>query len=80
MPWGLTSGSDPTWTAAVQALGTKNILGFKEPDLTYEGSSNILPAKAAAGYETYMEPFSGSAKIGMPNVLLFVYFFLISHH
>jgi hypothetical protein len=69
MLWGLPSGSDPSWTAAVQTPGTKNILGFNEPDLTYSGSSNILPANAAAGYVTYMEPFSGSVKIGMPNVL-----------
>ena len=70
MLWGLPSGSDPSWTAAVQTAGTKNILGFNEPDLTYSGSSNIIPAKAAAGYQTYMEPFAGgSIKIGMPNVL-----------
>lgn len=70
MLWGLPpSGPDPGWTAAVQAIGTKNILGFNEPDLTYSASSNIPPAAAAAGYETYMEPFANSVKIGMPNVL-----------
>jgi hypothetical protein len=69
MLWGLPSGSDPSWTTAVQTVGTKSILGFNEPDLTYSGSSNILPAKAAEGYITYMEPFSGNVKIGMPNVL-----------
>ena len=69
MLWGLPSGSDPGWTSAVQTAGTKNILGFNEPDLTYSGSSNILPADAAAGYKTYMEPFSGQVRIGMPNVL-----------
>jgi hypothetical protein len=69
MLWGLPSGSDPGWTAAVQTARTKNILGFNEPDLTYSGSSNILPANAAAGYATYMEPFAGTVKIGMPNVL-----------
>ncbi|KAG0650392.1 WSC domain-containing [Hyphodiscus hymeniophilus] len=69
MLWGLPSGSDPAWTAAVQTPGTKSILGYNEPDLTYSGSSNILPAAAAAGYETYMEPFSSSVKISTPNVL-----------
>ena len=69
MLWGLPSGSDPDWTAAVNTAGTKNILGFNEPDLTYSGSSNILPAVAAAGYKTYMEPFAGSVRIGLPNVL-----------
>jgi hypothetical protein len=69
MLWGLPSGPDPSWTAAVQTPGTKYILGFNEPDLTYSGSSNIIPAKAAAGYQEYIEPFSGSAKVGMPNVL-----------
>jgi hypothetical protein len=69
MLWGLPSGSDPDWTAAVETAGTKNILGFNEPDLTYSGSSNILPAAAASGYQTYMEPFTSIVKIGMPNVL-----------
>jgi hypothetical protein len=69
MLWGLPSGADPAWTAAVQTSGTKYILGFNEPDLAYSGSANILPANAAQGYITYMEPFSGSVKVGMPNVL-----------
>jgi hypothetical protein len=69
MLWGLPSGPDPAWAAAVQTPGTKYILGFNEPDLTYSGSANILPANAAQGYITYMEPFSGSVKVGMPNVL-----------
>ncbi len=69
MLWGLPSGNDPDWTAAVNTAGTKNILGFNEPDLTYSGSSNILPAVAASGYKTYMEPFAGSVRIGLPNVL-----------
>lgn len=69
MLWGLPSGPDPKWTAAVQTANTKNILGFNEPDLTYSASSNILPANAAAGYKTYIEPFAGSRGIGMPNVL-----------
>lgn len=69
MLWGLPSGPDPTWTAAVQTAGTQNILGFNEPDLTYPGSANIPPANAAAGYKTYIEPFASSVKIGMPNVL-----------
>jgi len=69
MLWGLPSGSDPDWTSAVDTAGTKNILGFNEPDLTYSGSSNILPAAAASGYKTYMEPFAGKVRIGLPNVL-----------
>ena len=69
MLWGLPSGDDPAWTNAVHTAGVKNILGFNEPDLTYDASSNILPDKAAAGYEQYMEPFVGNVKISMPNVL-----------
>lgn len=69
MLWGKPTGAAPDWTAAVQTPGTKNILGFNEPDLTYSGSANILPADAAAGYKTYMEPFQSAVKIGMPNVL-----------
>lgn len=69
MLWGLPTGSDPAWTAAVETAGTKHILGFNEPDLTYSGSANIAPAAAAQGYQTYMQPFAGSVKIGMPSVL-----------
>jgi hypothetical protein len=53
----------------VENTNPEYILGFNEPDLTYSGSSNILPANAAAGYQTYMEPFTGNVKIGLPNVL-----------
>lgn len=69
MLWGLPSGPDPAWTAAVQTAGTKNILGFNEPDLNYAESSRIIPSDAAAGYKTYIEPFAGQVKVGMPNVL-----------
>jgi hypothetical protein len=69
MLWGLPSGSDPSWTAAAENASTKHILGFNEPDLTYSGSANILPANAAAGYKTYMEPFAGRVQISTPNVL-----------
>lgn len=69
MLWGLPSGSDPGWTAAVNTPGTENILGFNEPDLTYSGSANILPAAAAEGYITYMEPYANQVKISTPNVL-----------
>ncbi|KAJ3472461.1 hypothetical protein NLG97_g10970 [Lecanicillium saksenae] len=69
MLWGKPSGAAPDWTAAVQTAGTKSILGFNEPDLTYGGSSNMLPADAAAGYASYMEPFRGQVQVGTPNVL-----------
>lgn len=70
MLWGLPpSGPDPDWTSAVQTPGTKYILGFNEPDLTYSGSANIAPGPAAAGYQEYMQPFVGQVKIGTPNVL-----------
>ncbi|KAH8808680.1 glycosyl hydrolase catalytic core-domain-containing protein [Xylogone sp. PMI_703] len=69
MLWGLPSGADPDWTAAVQTPGTHYILGFNEPDLTYSGSANIAPAPAAAGYQQYIQPFANQVKIGTPNVL-----------
>lgn len=69
MLWGVPSGSDSDWTAAAKTAGTKNALSFNEPDLTYGGSANTLPAVAAAGYKTYMDPLANSVKIGMPNVL-----------
>ena len=52
MLWGLPSGSDPAWTAAVSTPGTTSLLSFNEPDLTYGGSSNILPAAAACAAAT----------------------------
>jgi hypothetical protein len=57
MLFSIPSRDDPSWTAAVKTPGTKNILGFNEPDLTYSDSANILPAAAADGYKTYIEPF-----------------------
>jgi hypothetical protein len=65
--WGLPSGADPGWTAAVQTPGTRHILGFNEPDLSNQ--ANVLPAPAAQGYLTYMQPFAGTFQIGMPSVL-----------
>lgn len=67
MLWGLPSSLDPNWVAAVKIA--KNILGFNEPDLTYEQSSNMHPNVAATGYESYIEQFTGKVRIGTPNVL-----------
>ncbi|KAL2869544.1 glycoside hydrolase family protein [Aspergillus lucknowensis] len=69
MLWGLPSGAAGEWTDAVQTPGVVNILGFNEPDLTYDASSNILPADAAAGYIEYIQPFAGTVRIGSPSVL-----------
>jgi hypothetical protein len=66
MLWGLPSSSNPEWTAAVQIEGTKEILGFNEPDLGSQ--SNISPADAAAGYLKFMEPFAHDVRIGTPAV------------
>jgi hypothetical protein len=66
MLWGLPSGADPGRTAAIQTAGTKNVLGFIEPDLGEQ--ANVAPAPAA-GYERYVQPFAGTVKIGMPAVL-----------
>lgn len=69
MLWGLPSGDVPDWTTAVETPGTVNILGFNEPDLNYDASSKIIPEKAAAGYQNYIQPFADQVRIGMPNVL-----------
>jgi hypothetical protein len=70
MLWG-NPGVDqiPAWTTAVQSTSTKHILGFNEPDLTYSGSANLLPAVAAAGWLTGMQPFASTHQISTPNVL-----------
>jgi Glycosyl hydrolase catalytic core len=39
---------------------------FNEPDLASQ--SNLSPAAAAAGYQTYMQPFAGKAQLGSPAV------------
>ena len=67
MLWGLPKILDQNWVSAVQTA--KNILGFNEPDLTYEQSSNMLPEAAAAGYKSYIEQFKGQVRIGGPGVL-----------
>ena len=66
MLWGLPSGPNPEWTAAVQTDGVTHILGFNEPDLGSQ--ANISPSDAAAGYHIYMEPFAGQVKISTPAV------------
>lgn len=72
MLWGKpsspTSDYASTWITAIQPNIT-HILGFNEPDLTYDASSNILPADSADGYKTYMQPFAGRTKVSTPNVL-----------
>ncbi|KAF7949536.1 uncharacterized protein EAE97_003045 [Botrytis byssoidea] len=67
MLWGLPKIMDQNWVSAVQTA--KSILGFNEPDLTYEQSSNMLPEAAAAGYKSYIEQFKGQVRIGGPGVL-----------
>lgn len=67
MLWGLPTVMDQNWAAA--ASTAKEVLGFNEPDLTYEQSSNMLPEAAALGYKNYILPAAGSARIGGPGVL-----------
>lgn len=90
MLWGLPSASadgsyapDPSWTAAATAAGVSSVLAFNEPDVTYSGSSNILPAAAAEGWKKYFQPLSSSSgassssspssssgpKLGTPSIL-----------
>lgn len=69
MLWGLPSGDNPEWTAAVQTPGTKSILSFNEPDLNYAESSRIIPEDAAAGQLRYIEPFADQVRVGIPSVL-----------
>lgn len=66
MLWGLPNAPNPQWTAAVEAAGVKEILGFNEPDLGSQ--SNINPSDAAAGYLEFMQPFADQVRIGTPAV------------
>lgn len=65
MLWG--SGSESTWlAAAADAIeeGATALLGYNEPDYVYQ--SNLTPARAAAGWKKYMEPFAGQVKLVSP--------------
>lgn len=69
MLWGLADEFTSSWSSNAQAAidsGSKYLLAFNEPDNS--GQSNISPADAAQGYQTYMNPFSGSAQLGAPAV------------
>lgn len=57
------------WGQGVAYNNAKNALSFNEPDLTYEGSSNIQPADAADGYQKYMMPYKSQVNIGTPSIL-----------
>lgn len=67
MLWGNPKTVDQNWVTAAQSA--KSVLGFNEPDLTYEQSSNMLPEVAAQGYKSWIQPFAGQVRIGGPGVL-----------
>jgi len=67
MLWSLADTD--TWDASVStalAAGSSHLLSFNEPD--YSGEADMSASDAAAGYKTYMNPYSGSAKLGAPAV------------
>lgn len=66
MLWGLPSGPDPEWTAALESNATHHALSFNEPDLGDQ--ANISTTDAAEGHRTYLEPFAGKVKLSTPAV------------
>ncbi|EOO00075.1 putative glycoside hydrolase protein [Phaeoacremonium minimum UCRPA7] len=69
MLWGPASDHSSTWSANAKkaiAAGSTNLLSFNECDNI--GQANISPSQAAADHITYMNPFSGQARIGSPAI------------
>lgn len=69
MLWGPASDHSSTWSENAKkaiAAGSTNLLSFNECDNI--GQANISPAQAAADHITYMNPFSGQARIGSPAI------------
>lgn len=65
--WG--SASYDTWSANAQSAidsGSSHLLAFNEPDMTSQADMSV--SDAVTGYQTYMNPFSGSAELGSPAV------------
>ncbi|KAK7689576.1 hypothetical protein QCA50_007368 [Cerrena zonata] len=69
MLWSSDASKTGIWnndaTAAI-ASGTKHLLAFNEPDLSSQ--ANMSPESAAQAFQTYMNPFSGKAKLIGPAV------------
>lgn len=67
--WCSGSTSYDDWEDAVETAlssGAQSILGFNEPDESTQ--CDISASDAASGHQTYMNPFSGKAKLGSPAV------------
>lgn len=67
--WGTGSDFTGSWSANAQAAinaGSKYLMSFNEPDESSQ--ANLSPSDAASGYQTYMMPFAGKAKLGSPAV------------
>jgi hypothetical protein len=69
MLWNISSTMTSGWSAAASsaiASGSTHLLGFNEPDLASQ--ADISYTAAATGYQQYMQPFAGKAKLGAPAV------------
>ncbi|KAH0548406.1 hypothetical protein GP486_007955 [Trichoglossum hirsutum] len=69
MLWGNKADRTNGWMDAANAAisgGGRCLLAFNEPD--HPEQSNIDPASAATAYQTYMNPFTGKARLGAPAV------------
>lgn len=69
MLWGTGSDHTSYWSSNAQAAidaGSTHLVSFNEPDNS--GQSNLTPAEAATGHQTYMNPFASKAKIGAPAI------------
>lgn len=69
MLWCSTGDFPTDWSTNAQSAidaGSKYLLGYNEPD--NPAQCNVAAASAATTHQTYMNPFSGKAKIGAPAV------------
>lgn len=69
MLWGTGSDHTSYWSSNAQSAisaGSSHLVSFNEPDNS--GQSNLTPAEAATGHQTYMNPFADQARIGAPAI------------
>jgi len=64
-------GATSEWPANAQAAiddGADALLAFNEPDACFSGSACMSVNASVAGYQAFMQPFAGEARLGAPAV------------
>jgi hypothetical protein len=69
MLWNAASSRTTVWSTNVNdaiTKGTKNVLGFNEPDSCGSGQACMSPRQAADAWMKWMQPFAGRVRLGGP--------------